>query len=321
MKKSLKLINEYYIISVSIIFYFFLKPFIILLKKILSEKNYEKACFTLIKFINHFFVIERRQSRTLNEMKYDIRKYRDNYDRKGLKLFFKYFPAKEIITNKKILDLGCGVGGKDFELLKFNPKKITGIDLSKRNIKYAKELINKSNKNKLFFYNKDVLNISGKFDIIISYTVFEHIDKDLLLPILNKLYALLNKNGIIIIIFNHYDDKFGTHLKEYIYHPWPQTLFEEKIIFNYWDKKFHEDDKINKNSYFPIGYKHNLSNHGLDCFMNLNKISIKEFEDITKQTKLKYIKKDLYSKSIILKFLPFLNKRYLIGSAVYYLKK
>ncbi len=320
LKKIFKSINEVYIALVSITLYFFFKPFIILLKKILSKKNYEKISFILITFINYFYITERIQLKRNNKIKYDIKKYRDVYDRGGLNLYFKYFSPNEIITNKKILDFGCGVGGKDFELIKYSPKKIVGIDLSNRNIKYAKELINGLNKDKLFFYNKDISSINEKFDTIISYTVFEHVNKNLLLTVLNKMYTLLNKNGIILIVFNHYNDKLGMHLKEYIYHPWPQTLFEEKILFEYWNKNFFEDDKVNNKSYFSIEYKHGLAKHNSDCFMNLNKISIYEFEKIIKKTKFKYLGKDLYSKSLLLKIMPFLPKKYLIGSAVYYLK-
>ncbi len=321
MKQIINLINKIYIIFISIFLYVFLKPLITISKKILNYKIHEKISFFLIDFVNLFYIAERLEAIKMNNIKYNIRKYRDVYDKKGLNLYFHHFNPEDIINNKKILDIGCGVGGKDYELLKFNPKKIVGIDLSKRNIKYAKELINPKTKDKLCFLNKNLMDFDEKtkFDTIISYAVFEHIDKNLLIPVLNKSYNLLNKKGKMLIVFNHYNDKFGMHLQEYIYHPWPQSIFDEQTLFNYWNYTLKKDKNINSESYFPIEYKHGAYKHNSDCFMNLNRISIEEFEKIISKTRFKYIKKDLYSKSFLLKIFPFIPEKYLIGSSVYYL--
>lgn len=317
----IKIFNEFYCSILSLFLFLLLKPLILISSTILSKKKVEFICFNLIKFVNILFFINKKNSLRNNELKYDVRIYRDTSDRNGLNLYFKGDHPNKIITNKKILDIGCGVGGKDFEFIKFNPQKVVGIDLSSRNIEYAKELINEFNKNKLFFYHKDLFSLNEKFDTIISFTVFEHIDRNLLLPILNKTYDLLNNKGMMIIVFNHYNDKFGAHLKEYIYHPWPQILFREDILFKFWNDRFKKDKNIDKDSYFPIEYLHGVNKHNSDCFMNLNKVSITEFEKIINQSKLKLIKKYFYSKSFLLKIFQFLPKKYLMGSVVYYLRK
>ncbi|MDD4156502.1 MAG: class I SAM-dependent methyltransferase [Methanosarcinaceae archaeon] len=316
-------IYEVYTIFMSVSLFVFLKPGLLIFKKISSLRRYEHFCYKVINFVNYLYPMQRMESLKDNKVKYDIKIYRDTYDREGLNLYFNFFSPDESITNKRILDFGCGVGGKAFELLKYNPRRIVGIDLSSRNIKFAKELIDKINSNNLFYLNLNIFDLkeNNQFDTIISFTVFEHIDKELLLPILNKMYELLESNGICIIVFNHYNSKFGMHLKEYIYHPWPQTLFEEYILYQFWNCKLKNDIKSYENSYFPIEYNHGLNGHNADCFMNLNKVSISEFEEMINKSKFNYIYKDLYSKSFLLKLIPILPEKYLIGSATYYLRK
>jgi 2-polyprenyl-3-methyl-5-hydroxy-6-metoxy-1,4-benzoquinol methylase len=320
IKKILKIIIEIYDITVAIILCLCLKP---LIKAMGKRKGYENIYFSLISFSNLFYPHYLIRQKKMKLTKSNARFYRDNYDHKGLKLYSYLLPPKILFNQKCVLDFGCGLGGKTFAILKHKPKKIIGIDLSKRNIKLAKELINSKNKKHISFFNKNLFDFqkNKQFNTILSFTVFEHIDRNLLLLVLNKMYDLLKDNGIVIIVLNHYNDKFGMHLKEYIYHPWPQTLFEEKILFKFWDKEFKNDKNITKNSYFPIEYNHGLDGHNSDCFMNLNKVSIIEFENIIRKSNLKYLKKDLYSKSFLLKIFPFLPKKYLIGSAIYYLVK
>lgn len=323
LSKIKNAIMDLFDLLISLFLWIILKPLLISSKYLFSYKVYIEINFMLIKLTNILFFYNQLKLKQLVREQYNLRKFRDSYDRGGLELYFKILNSEVLFKNKYILDLGCGVGGKDFEILKYNPKKIIGIDLSSRNIKYAKELINKKDKSKLEFLKKDIFTFENKetFDTIISFTVFEHIDKNLLLSILNKIGKIIKGDGNILIVYNHFNDKFGSHLKEYIYHPWPQSIFEEKILFDYWNKKLDNDSNLTKDSYFPKLYRHGTQSHNSDCFMNLNKFSIKEFEEVIKKSDLKLIERYHYSKSILLKILPFLPKKYLEGSALYYLKK
>ena len=53
--------------------------------------------------------------------------------------FFNYL--KKIVNNCHVLDYGCGIGSSIEKIIKFNPKRITGIDISEISIKKAKEIL------------------------------------------------------------------------------------------------------------------------------------------------------------------------------------
>jgi SAM-dependent methyltransferase len=316
-----QILNDIYCLLINFLLILTVKPFLRVLKQIVDIYSYEKFSYSLLEFTNYLFPQYAEKSKSANKEKYDIRVFRDTYDRRGMDLYFKYFSPEETVKNKSVLDFGCGVGGKDAEFLKYEPKKIVGIDLSARNLKYAKELINEENKEKLFFYKKDINSEKEKFDLIVSFTVFEHIDKELLQEIVNQMYRVLSIGGVAIIVFNHFKDKFGTHTSEYIYNPWPQMVFEDSIIYGYWNKKLKEDKNVTVDSYFPPEYKHGIGEHNTDCFMNLNQVTIEEFERIIQSTKFKYERKYLYRQSFLCKLIPFICSDYLKGSAIYFLKK
>ena len=50
--------------------------------------------------------------------------------------FFDYLEKK--VTNCYVLDYGCGIGSSIEKIIKFNPKTITGIDISEVSIQKAK---------------------------------------------------------------------------------------------------------------------------------------------------------------------------------------
>jgi SAM-dependent methyltransferase len=93
---------------------------------------------------------------------------------------------------RRILDLGSGTGGLTKHLENYG--KVMGVE----NYYYAVKL---SRKRKLNVVKGDInnLKIGGKFDLITVFDVFYHKEIESEEVILDKIYSLLNKNGLILI--------------------------------------------------------------------------------------------------------------------------
>ncbi|HFL8824388.1 MAG TPA: bifunctional 2-polyprenyl-6-hydroxyphenol methylase/3-demethylubiquinol 3-O-methyltransferase UbiG [Candidatus Azoamicus sp. OHIO1] len=108
-----------------------------------------------------------------------------------------YIKNKTPITNKNIIDLGCG-GGILSEKLTLHNGNVTGIDNSKELILIAK---NHSKNKKTQYLNYDIENFSktnkNKFDIIICMEVIEHIKDPI--KLINLCKEILNINGDIFL--------------------------------------------------------------------------------------------------------------------------
>jgi ubiquinone/menaquinone biosynthesis C-methylase UbiE len=98
---------------------------------------------------------------------------------------------KKIIPNNtnRILDLGCGTG-------RFIDFASHGVDISSEMIKFVKMKFPEKK-----IYNEDAANThfdNSTFDIIISFHVFMHLDKDKIISILDEAYRLLKSGGKLI---------------------------------------------------------------------------------------------------------------------------
>ncbi|MBZ9572426.1 class I SAM-dependent methyltransferase [Patescibacteria group bacterium] len=106
------------------------------------------------------------------------------------------------LKGKIVLEAGCGDGFFIPNLLKKNPKKIIGIDISKWLLDYAKKRIKSK---KVEFHQIDLtkkLNFKNNFfDIIVSYNVLQEI-KDISTSI-KEMARVLKKGGRLIISITH----------------------------------------------------------------------------------------------------------------------
>ena len=154
--------------------------------------------------------------------------------------FFRYLEKNS--KDSEILDYGCGVGSSTEKVIRFNPKKITGIDISEVSIKKA---INKAkeleidveycvdNCEKTKFKN-------SSFDIVYGMGILHHLQID---KCLDEIHRLLKPNGTLVFI-----EPLGTNPLINLYRkftPNSRSKDEHPLIakdLNYINKKF---DKTN----------------------------------------------------------------------------
>lgn len=114
------------------------------------------------------------------------------------------------IAGKKVLLLGCGTAEESELLNKYNPKKIIGIDISKKSIAIAKECYPDCD-----FYVGDMLKLPFKeneFDFIFSSLAIHHVENKE--KVFEELYRVLNKNGEVLFSVGH-PVRFATEKIDY----------------------------------------------------------------------------------------------------------
>ncbi len=111
--------------------------------------------------------------------------------------FFDYL--KKNARDSEILDYGCGIGPSIKKVLNFNPKKITGIDISEVSIKKAREeTINYQSKVDLQVDNCENTNLKNShFDIVYGLGILHHLDFS---KCLNEISRILKPGGSLLFV-------------------------------------------------------------------------------------------------------------------------
>jgi cyclopropane-fatty-acyl-phospholipid synthase len=106
----------------------------------------------------------------------------------------------DIKKGQKILEVGCGWGGMVFEIAKQKHCEVTGISLSKNQIKYCKDKAQKLGlDNQVKFELVDYRKIKGQYDKIYSVGMFEHVGKKFYNTFFKSMNKLLKEDGIFLL--------------------------------------------------------------------------------------------------------------------------
>lgn len=105
------------------------------------------------------------------------------------------------LTNKSVLDLGCGCGHNCVEFVDSGAARVVGVDISEKMLEVAKK---ESSNEKIEYVNMSMTDIScldGKFDLVYSSLAFHYIED--FEKLCKDIYSLLNNNGCLLFSQEH----------------------------------------------------------------------------------------------------------------------
>jgi 2-polyprenyl-6-hydroxyphenyl methylase/3-demethylubiquinone-9 3-methyltransferase len=143
----------------------------------------------------------------------------------------EYILSKCNISNKRVLDIGCG-GGILSEQLHKQGAVVTGIDSSSKSITIAKQHAEEKNYN-IKYINKSIFDVTDldSFDFIVCFEMIEHINKpNELIKKINELSA--KKSGLFLSTINR-------NLKSFVF-----AKIIAEYILNYVPKGTHQYAKF-----------------------------------------------------------------------------
>jgi len=223
-----------------------------------------------------------------------------------IQFFLEYTTAKEMFSNKVVLDIGCGAGGKTIFYASQGVQKIFGLEILEKYREEATNLaIQKGFGNQFEFVCKDAASTgfeSDLFDTIIMNDAMEHVDDPE--AVLKECFRILKPSGKIYINFPPYYHPFGAHLSDVIGIPWVHCFFSERtMIETYKDLvKDLPDGKSRKE--FRISTRQD----GSEYFSYINKMTIRRFRKILKNFTVDYAECNYYKEVPLRKAMTVLAK-------------
>lgn len=142
----------------------------------------------------------------------------------------------------KLLNFGCGDGITDLALvLRHGATAIHGVDIRREYAKLpriAREQLGMERIPTALTFetiepSSPLAARHAGVDGILSWSTFEHVQRDQLLPILRDLHACLRPGGVFFLqIEPLFYSPFGSHLRRYIDTPWHHLLMSEDELWH-----------------------------------------------------------------------------------------
>ena len=191
------------------------------------------------------------------------------------------------LRGAEILDFGCGEGITALGLaLQYQPARVMGVDIMpdpERCLPIAEtELGLTSLPDNLELHRVKpghLHSANASFDIIYSWSVFEHVDTRVIDDVIELIHKSLKPGGVVFIqIAPLYYSAAGSHLYEYIQEPWGHLIHPTNV---YYDKLLACDNIDNED----------LRKALLSTYNTLNRITSSELERRFENKRFQVIRK------------------------------
>lgn len=158
--------------------------------------------------------------------------YADWEHEMGQQLVREYMEPAGDLAGKRVLDVGCGLGGKTLAYHEAGAETVLGTDIVAESARdSAAYVAAHAPQGRAGFFVSDAAALpipDGAFDTVIANDAMEHFsDPEAALA---EMARVTRAGGVIWIFFTPHYSPLGSHLYDYIYTPWCHLLFTRRQI-------------------------------------------------------------------------------------------
>jgi SAM-dependent methyltransferase len=199
--------------------------------------------------------------------------YSDWEYRWGKALVQRYLEPAGDLGGKRILDVGCGLGGKTMAYGEGGGAEVYGTDLSVEHAEASARFAGGSEREfRWGFFVAARLPVKGEtFDVVVANDAMEHFSEPE--AALDEMARVTRPGGAVWVFFTPHFSPLGSHLYDYVHTPWCHLVFRrrdlEGAVGEVLRRRFPE---------WPVG---NIANKTRDVMKSydteLNRMSIRRF--------------------------------------------
>lgn len=147
----------------------------------------------------------------------------------GKRILGSYARHFASLEGKRVLDVGCGLGGKTLAYLEAGAR-VVGIDIEGANVAQASRFT-KGRGARAEFAAGDAAHLpfrDGTFDLVIANDSLEHFADPA--AALADIARVLAPRGSVFLFFTPWKSPLGSHLYDYIHTPWCHLVYPEWLL-------------------------------------------------------------------------------------------
>jgi ubiquinone/menaquinone biosynthesis C-methylase UbiE len=164
----------------------------------------------------------------------------------GRQMFERYFAAAVDVRGRRVLDVGCGAGGKPAFYATLDPAALVALDISEENIAQARAFARAGHLDeRVCFVTAGAERLpfaEDSFDLITATDTFEHFEEPL--AALREMARVLLPGGHIVFYFTPFRSPLGSHVYDAIRTPWCHLLVPEGVLFAAVERAYEEEERL-----------------------------------------------------------------------------
>lgn len=150
----------------------------------------------------------------------------------GRELVRTYLEPAGDLDGKRVLDVGCGLGGKTVAYHEGGARMVVGTDILAQNISASREYARRHAPGlEGAFFASDAADLpvtGGVFDTVVANDAMEHFARPE--AALREMARVTRAGGAVWLFFTPHFSPLGSHLYDYVYTPWCHLLFSRRQL-------------------------------------------------------------------------------------------
>jgi ubiquinone/menaquinone biosynthesis C-methylase UbiE len=152
--------------------------------------------------------------------------------RVGRDVFQKHF-AGAVLRGARVLDVGCGLGGKTVWYAESGAALVAGLDVEMRHARQSRRFAAaRGRSERIGILVGDAMRLPfapGSFDVVTANDSLEHFADPA--AALRELGRVLVPGGRLYLYFTPYKSPLGSHLYDHVKIPWCQLLLSRRLLY------------------------------------------------------------------------------------------
>lgn len=232
----------------------------------------------IIKATNHIFPKIEHPFNMQNDGKTTYARWQYERGENTIACYKDYCTPEEMFRGKRVLDMGCGAGGKSLYYASLGAEHVTGVEIVEHYEAEAMALAKDLGlEDRFTFVCASAFELpfaDSSFDTIVMNDFFEHVSDPE--RALREAVRLITPEGRIFINFPPYYHPTGYHMSDAINMPWVHLFFNDRQLINAYKEliKGLPDEKER------LQLRFSKDENGVDQYTYINRMTLKRAKKI-----------------------------------------
>src|SRR5262245_38738892 len=161
----------------------------------------------------------------------------------GRQIFTEHF-GTELLRGARLLDVGCGLGGKTVWYAEAGARQVVGVDIAPKHVEQSARFARARLPERIDIARADAMRLpfaDATVDVVTANDSMEHFADPA--AALRELSRVLRPGGRLCLYFTPYRSPLGSHLYDHVKIPWCNVLLPRPLLYATLERAVRDEER------------------------------------------------------------------------------